>query len=329
MTRYRRILCIAALGVFSAGVLCAAQPAAPACDSYHLIKKIPIPGEGGWDYLNVDEGARRLYVSHGTQVEVLDVDSGAIVGKVPNTPGVHGIALAPDLGRGFVSDGQSSMVTVFDLKTLKAIQEVPTGKKPDAILFDPATTRVFAFNGGSNSATVIEAKDGKVAGTVDLGGGPEFATSDANGYVYNNLEDESAVVKINSRTLKVEQRWPTAPCTSPSSMAIDRANRRLFIGCRSRVMAVMDAGSGKVITTVPIGDHVDASAFDADLKLVFNSNGEGTITVIRQDSPDTYSVVENVKTAPRARTMTLDPKTHRLFLSTAEEGKFEVLVVGK
>lgn len=329
MTRYRRILCIAALGVFSAGVLCAAQPAAPASDSYHLIKRIPIPGEGGWDYLNVDEGARRLYVSHGTQVEVLDVDSGAIVGKVPNTPGVHGIALAPNLGRGFVSDGQSSMVTVFDLKTLKAIQEVRTGKKPDAILFDPATTRVFAFNGGSNSATVIEAKDGKVAGTVDLGGGPEFATSDANGYVYNNLEDESAVVKINSRTLKVEQRWPTAPCTSPSSMAIDRANRRLFIGCRSRVMAVMDADSGKVITTVPIGDHVDASAFDADLKLVFNSNGEGTITVIRQDSPDTYSVVENVKTAPRARTMTLDPKTHRLFLSTAEEGKFEVLVVGK
>ena len=329
MARYSRTLCIAVVGVFCAGVPSVAPSAAPAAGSYHLIKKIPIPGEGGWDYLTVDEGARRLYVSHSTQVEVLDVDSGAIVGKVPNTPGVHGIALAPDVGRGFVSDGQSSQVTVFDLKTFKTLQEVPTGKKPDAILFDPATSRVFAFNGGSNSATVIEAKDSKVAGTVDLGGGPEFATSDANGYVYNNLEDENAVVKINSRTLQVEQRWPTAPCTSPSSMAIDRASRRLFIGCRSRVMAVMDADNGKVITTLPIGDHVDATAFDVDLKLVFNSNGEGTITVIRQDGPDTYSVVENVKTVPRARTIALDPKTHRLFLSTVEDGKFEVLVVGK
>jgi DNA-binding beta-propeller fold protein YncE len=329
MIRLYGILRTAALGVFSAGALCAAQAAAPASDSYHLIKKIPIPGEGGWDYLNVDEGSRRLYVSHGTQVEVLNVDSGAIVGKVPNTLGVHGIAVAPDLGRGFVSDGQSSQVTVFDLRTLKTLQEVPTGKKPDAILFDPATSRVFAFNGGSNSATVIEAKNGKVGGTVDLGGGPEFATSDEKGYVYNNLEDENAVVKINSRTLKVEQRWPTAPCTSPTSMAIDRANHRLFIGCRSRVMAVMDADNGKVITTSPIGDHVDASAFDADLRLVFNANGEGTITVVRQDGPDTYSVIETVKTVPRARTMALDPKTHLLFLSTVEDGKFEVLVVGK
>ncbi len=329
MARSHRTLCIAAFAVFSAAFLCAAPAAEPTSGIYHLIKKIPIPGEGGWDYLIVDEGARRLYVSHSTQVEVLDVDSGAIVGKVPNTPGVHGIALATDLGRGFVSDGQSSQVTVFDLKTLKILQEVPTGKKPDAILFDPATSRVFAFNGGSNSATVIEAKDGKVAGTVDLGGGPEFATSDEKGYVYNNLEDENAVVKINSRTLEVEQRWPTAPCTSPSSMAIDRANRRLFLGCRSKVMAVMDADSGKVITTLPIGDHVDATAFDIDLKLIFNSNGEGTITVIRQDGPDTYSVVENVKTVPRARTIALDPKTHRLFLSTVEDGKFEVLVVGK
>jgi YVTN family beta-propeller protein len=329
MTRYCRVLCIAVLGVFTTVVLCGAQAAAPVPDSYHLIKKVPIPGEGGWDYLIVDEGARRLYVSHGTQVEVLDVDSGAIVGKVPNTPGVHGIALVPDLGRGFISDGQTSKVTVFDLKTLATIQEVPTGKKPDAIIFDPATSRVFAFNGGSNSATVIDAKDGKVAGTVDLGGGPEFATADGNGYVYNNLEDENMVVKINSRSLKVEQRWPTAPCTSPSSMAIDRANRRLFIGCRGRTMAVMNGDTGKVIATLPIGDHVDATAFDSDLKLVFNSNGEGTVTVIRQDGPDTYSVLDNVKTVPRARTMALDPKTQRLFLSTVEDGKFEVLVVGK
>jgi DNA-binding beta-propeller fold protein YncE len=295
---------------------------------YHVIKKIPIPGEGSWDYLTVDESARRLYVSHGTQVEVLDVDSGAIVGKIANTPGVHGIAIAPELGRGFISNGQSSTVTIFDLKTLNAISQVPTGKKPDAIIYDPATSRVFAFNGGSNSATAIQAADGKVAGTVDLGGGPEFAVADGSGYVYDNLEDESLVLKINSRSLKVEQRWPTAPCASPSSMAMDRPNRRLFIGCRSKVMAVMNADTGQVITTLPIGDHVDATAFDPDSRLIFNSNGEGTITVIHQDSPDKYSVVESVKTLPRAKTMALDPKTHQLFLSTAEAGQFEILVVG-
>jgi YVTN family beta-propeller protein len=300
-----------------------------AADNYQITKKIPIPGQGSWDYLTVDEGARRLYVSHGTQVEVLDLDSGVIVGKIENTQGVHGIAIAPDLGRGFVSDGQSSTVTIFDLKTLKTIAEVPTGKKPDAIIYDSATSRVFAFNGGSNSATVIEAKDGKVAGTIDLGGGPEFAAADGNGYVYNNLEDESLVLKINSRTLKVEQRWPTAPCGSPSSMAIDRDNRRLFLGCRSKAMAVINADSGQVITTLPIGDHVDATAFDVETRLIFNSNGEGTVTVIRQDGPDKYSIVETVKTLPRAKTSALDPKTHRLFLSTAESGQFEVLVMGK
>jgi DNA-binding beta-propeller fold protein YncE len=296
---------------------------------YRLIKKVPIPGQGGWDYLTVDEGNRRLYVSHGTQVEVLDVDSLEIVGKIPNTPGVHGIAIAPESGRGFVSNGQASTVTIFDLKTLRTFGEVPTGKKPDAIIYDPATARVFAFNGASSSATVIEAADGKVAGTIDLGGGPEFAAADGTGYVFNNLEDESQVLKINSRTLKVEQRWLTAPCASPSSMTIDRASHRVFVGCRSRVMAVLDTDSGKVITTLPIGDHVDAGAFDPETKLVFNSNGDGTLTVIHQDSPDTYSVVENVKTAPRAKTMALDPKTHRVFLPTAEDGQFEVLVLGK
>jgi len=297
--------------------------------NYSVVKKIPIPGQGSGDYLAIDEAARRLYVSHGTQVEVVDVDSGTIVGKIENTLGVHGIAIAADMGRGFVSNGQSSTVTIFDLKTLKTIAEVPTGKKPDAIIYDPASSRVFAFNGGSNSATVIEAADGKVAGTIDLGGGPEFAAADGNGYVYNNLEDERLVLKINSRTLKVEERWPTAPCASPSSMAIDRTNRRLFVGCRSKVMAVMNADTGHVITTLPIGDHVDATSFDPETRLIFNSNGEGTVTVIRQESPDKYSVAQTVKTLPRAKTSALDPKTHELFLSTAESGQFEVLVVGK
>lgn len=327
MADQRRTISRIAVVFFSCLILLGASSSSNG--GYTVIKKIPIPGQGSWDYLTVDDTARRLYVSHGSQVEVLDVDSGAIVGKIENTLGVHGIAVAPDLGRGFVSDGQSSTVTIFDLKTLKSIAEVPTGKKPDAIIYDPATSRVFAFNGGSNSATVIEAKDGKVAGTIDLGGGPEFAAAEGNGYVYNNLEDESLVLKINSRTLKVEQRWPTAPCASPSSMAIDRANHRLFLGCRSKVMAVMNADTGQVITTLPIGDHVDATAFDADTRLIFNSNGEGTVTVIHQETPDKYSMVETVKTLPRAKTSALDPKTHQLFLSTAESGQFEVLVVGR
>ncbi len=323
---FRPVLTAAVLGV-----LCfvPAAVAVPPADGYSITKKIPIAGQGSWDYLTVDEGARRLYVSHGTQVEVLDVDSGSIVGTIPNTPGVHGIAVAPELGRGFVSNGKASTVTIFDLKTLKPIADAPTGQKPDAIIFDPATSRVFAFNGGSNSATAIDAATGKVAGTVDLGGGPEFAAADGDGFIYDNLEDESLVLKIDSRKLTVEQRWPTAPCASPSSMAIDRANRRLFLGCRSKVMAVVNADTGKVITTLPIGDHVDATAFDPQTKLIFNSNGEGTITVIRQESPDKYSIVETVKTVPKAKTMALDPKTHQLFLSTAESNQFEVLVVGK
>jgi YVTN family beta-propeller protein len=298
-------------------------------ESYHLVKKIPIPGQGGFDYLAVDEGARRLYVSHGTQVEVLDVDSGAIVGTIPNTLGVHGIAIVPEFGRGFISDGKTSTVTIFDLRTLKTIAEVPTGKKPDAIIYDGATKQVFVFNGGSDSTTVISAADGKVTATLDLGGGPEFAAADGKGFVFNNLEDKSNVVKINSRKLVVGEHWPLAPCEAPSSMAMDRANRRIFIGCRNKVMVVMDADSGKVVATAPIGDFVDATAFDADAHLIFNSNGEGTITVVHQDSPDKYSVAQTVKTVRGARTLAMDMKTHRLFLSTIEDGQFEVLVVGK
>jgi DNA-binding beta-propeller fold protein YncE len=298
-------------------------------DDYHLVKKIPIPGSGSWDYLTLDEDRRRLYVSHGTQVEVLDVDSGAIVGRITNTLGVHGIAIAPDSGRGFTSNGQSSTVTIFDLKTFKSVGEVKTGKKPDAIIYDPATHRVFAFNGDSNSATVINVADGTVVGTIELGGGPEFAAADRKGHVFVNLEDENLLVKLDSHNMTVMNKWPLAPCQSPSSMAIDRQNGRLFIGCRSRVMAAVNADTGQVITTLPIGDHVDATAFDAETGLIFNSNGEGSVTVIREDSPDKYSPAGTVKTLPRAKTMALDPKTHTLYLSTAEAGQFEVLVVGR
>src|SRR5215471_19316435 len=209
-----RALCLVAVFLFCCSLLAADG-------GYTVIKKIPIAGTGSWDYLTVDAAARRLYVSHGAQVEIVDIDSLTPVGTIPKTPGVHGIALVPELGRGFISNGQSSTVTIFDLKTLKAIAEVSTGQKPDAIIYDPATSRVFAFNGGSNSSTAIDAANGKVAGTVELGGGPEFAAADGKGYVFNNLEDESQLLKINSRELKVEQRWPTAPCSSPSSMAMD------------------------------------------------------------------------------------------------------------
>ena len=315
------------LAIFALSLAFFAAPSF-ATDSYQVAKKIPVPGQGGWDYLKVDETARRLYVSHGTRVDVLDLDSGEILGNIP-TLGVHGIALAPEFGRGFISDGKAAKVLIFDLKTMKVIREVAVGKNPDAIIYDPASSRVFAFNGGSNSASAINAADGTIAGTIDLGGGPEFAVADGEGFVFNNLEDESQVIKIDSRKLKVEQRWPTAPCASPSSMAIDRPNRRLFIGCRSKVMAVMNADTGQVITTLPIGDHVDATAFDTETRLIFNSNGEGNITVIRQDGPDKYSVIDTVKTLPRAKTMALDPKTHQLFLSTEESGQFVVLVVGK
>jgi YVTN family beta-propeller protein len=323
----KRAVVTALWTIFSALILSGTSIAADG--GYAVTKKIPIPGPGNFDYLIVDEAARRLYVSHGTQVEVLDIDSLSLVGSIPKTLGVHGIALAPKFGRGFVSDGQSSTVTIFDLKTLKTIAEVPTGQKPDAIIYDPNTSRVFAFNGGSDSATVIDAATGKVAGTINLGGGPEFAAADGKGFVFNNLEEENLVLKINARDLTVEQRWPTAPCASPSSMAMDSTTRRLFLGCRNKIMAVVDADSGKVITTLPIGEHVDASAFDPETRLVFDSNGEGTISVFHEDSPDKYSAVETVKTVPRARTMALDPKTHRLFLSSLEDGQFEVLVVGR
>ena len=319
-----RILCLATILILASASFAAPAPAG----GYSVIKKISISGQGGWDYLTADDAARRLYVSHGTQVEILNLDSGESLGAIP-TKGVHGIALAPEFNHGFISDGEANTVLMFDLKTMKVLSEIASPKDPDGIIYDDSTKRVFAFNGDSNSATAIDAASGKVAGTVDLGGGPEFAAADGNGYVFDNLEDDSQVVKINARELKVEQRWPTAPCSSPSSMAMDRDNRRLFLGCRSKVMAVLDADTGKVITTLPIGDHVDATAFDPEKKLIFNSNGEGTITVIHQDSPDKYSVVETVKTLPRAKTMALDPKTHQLFLSTAESGQFEVLVVGK
>lgn len=303
--------------------------AAAAGADYRVIKKIPVGGEGSWDYLTVDSDARRLYVSHGTRVEVIDLEAGRVIGQIPDTAGVHGVAIVAEYGRGYTSNGKSSNSTIFDLKTLKVLSQVETGKKPDAIIYDPASKRVFTFNGDGDSATALNAADGKAAGTVDLGGGPEFAAADGSGKVFVNLEEENMTVEFDSQKLKVLNKWPLAPCKTPTALAMDSKNRRLFIGCRSQVAAIVNADTGKVLQTLPIGDHVDAAVFDSDSGLVFFSNGDGTVNVIHQDSPDKYTAVQTVQTAPRAKTMALDPKTHLLYLSTAENGQFEVLVVGK
>ncbi len=287
---------------------------------YHLLKKIVIGGEGFWDYLTLDVQTRRLYIAHSTVVEVLNVDTGVKGEPITNLNGVHGVALAPDLGRGFISNGRSATVSIFDLKTGKISGEVPTGKNPDAITYDEPTHRVFAFNAGSDSSTVIDASSGKVVGTVDLGGGPEFSVPDGKGMIFVNLEDKSEIVGFDARTLEIKHRWPLAPGEGPSGLAIDLKNRRLFSVCGNKQLVVMDADSGKVIASLPIGGGVDAVRFDPSTGLVFSSNGEGTLTVIHQDSPDKYRVQETVVTARGARTLELDPKTHRVFLATAEFG---------
>lgn len=307
-------ICLLVLAVVAA----ASAPAT--AGGYHVIREIPVGGEGGWDYLVADAATRRLYVSHATQVEVLDMDSGAVVGKILKTPGVHGIALASDLGRGFTSNGRAATVTIFDLKTLATQGEVPTGKNPDAILFDPATQRVFTFNRGSSDSTVIDASNGSVVGTIPLGGHPEFAATDGAGHVYVNLQDKNAVADLDSRKLTVEHQWPLAPGEDPTGMAIDTQNHLLFIGCGNQMMVVMSTHDGHVTTTLPIGSGVDANAFDLETGLAFSSNGEGTLTVIREDAPDKFHMVENVKTQKGARTMALDPKTHEVFLPIAEYG---------
>jgi len=290
-----------------------------AASGYHRVQKITIGGEGGWDYLIADGGSGRVYVSHGTEVDVVDTKSSQIVGKITDLKGVHGIALAPEFGRGFISNGQAGTVTIFDLKTLSKIgQDVPAGKNPDAIIYDPGSKRVFAFNGRSSDATAIDAEKGTVAGTLALEGKPEFAASDGAGHVYVNIEDKNTVFDIDSRKLTVEHRWPLAPCDSPSGMAMDRAHRRIFSGCHNKMMAVMDADTGKVVATPAIGNGIDATAFDPGAGLVFNSCGDGTLSVIHEDSPDNYSVVENATTQTGARTMALDTETHHVYLAIAE-----------
>jgi hypothetical protein len=308
-----------------------------------VIKTVPISGEGGWDYVYVDSDARRIYVSHATLVVVLDADSFQVVGSIPDTQGVHGIAIASELGRGFTSNGRSNDVTIFDLKTLKPIGTVKTDVNPDAIVYDSVSKRVFTFNGRGKNTTAINAADGTVAGTLALGGKPEFAVADGKGSIFVNNEDTSELIQIDSQKITETHRWPLAPCKSPSGLAIDRKSRRLFAVCDEKVMAVVNADTGKVVATPTIGEGVDASAFEPATQLAFASNGEGTLTVIHEDSPDKYTVVENVPTKRSARTMGLDLKTHNIFLPAADydppapgerrgkmkPGSFVLLVLGK
>jgi DNA-binding beta-propeller fold protein YncE len=287
-------------------------------NSYHVVKKIAAGGEGGWDYLIADTATERLYVSRGTHVMVVDLKRDSVIGDIPNTAGVHGIAFVPALNRGFTSNGRDTSVTIFDLKTLAPIATVKvTGRNPDAIVYDSFSGRVFTFNGGGANTTAIDAATGAIAGSIPLGGKPEFSVSDGKGRMYVNIEDKSEVVVFDPKALVVKARWPLAPCEEPSGMAMDRAHGRLFVVCSNKLMAVLDAATGRVITTLPIGQGVDASGYDPATGLAFASNGEGTLTVVHEDSPDKYSVVGTVPTQRGARTMALDAKTHRIYMSTA------------
>jgi DNA-binding beta-propeller fold protein YncE len=300
-------------------VLLASAALAAAPEPYHAIGRIQIGGEGGWDYVTVDSAARRLYVSHGTRVVVVDLDTEKVVGEIPDTPGVHGIAIAPKLDRGFISNGRSNNVTIFDLKTLKMVGQVATGQNPDAIFYDSVSNRVFTFNGRSKDATVIDAQAATVAGVIPLGGKPEFAVGDGKGKVYVNIEDTGEIAEIDTARLVVTRRYPLTGCEEPSGLAIDVAHRRLFSVCGNKVMAVSDPDTGKVIALLPIGQGADGAGFDAGRGLAFSSNGDGTLTVVGEVSGK-YEVIQNTETQPSARTMTVDPATHRIYLPAARFG---------
>ena len=285
---------------------------------YKLTKKYPVPGDGGFDYVVFDASANRVYMSHGTEVDVVDAESGKLLGKVENTPGVHGIAIVPALHRGFTTNGGDATVSVFDTNTFKTLKTIKVADDPDFILYDPTSKRVLVCHGDASAITAIDPDKEEVIGKIDLGGGAEAAVVNGKGMGFVNLEEAGTVVSFDPQALAVKQKWPITGCKTPTGLAIDAANSRLFIGCRSKVLAVMDATNGKVITTLPIGDRVDAVAYDADNKMIFASNGDGTVSVIRQKSPNDYESVGDIQTQASAKTMAIDPKTKRLFLSAAD-----------
>jgi DNA-binding beta-propeller fold protein YncE len=312
----RRAVTLSLVAALLAPAALAAQGGAA---SYHVVKRLAVGGDGGWDYLTVDTTTNRLFVSRGTHVMVVDLRTDSVVGDIPNTNGVHGIAVVPALGRAFTSNGRDSTVTIVDSHTLAVIGTVKvTGANPDAIMYEPTTRRIFTFNGRSGNATAIDAATGRVVGTVPLGGKPEEAVADGTGRVLVNIEDRSEIVAFDARSLAVQATWPLAPCESPSGLAIDRAHARLFAGCDNRLMAVVDANTGRVVATLPIGDGVDGNGFDPATQLAFASTGgDGMLTVVHEDSPDTFTVVANVPTQRGARTMTIDERTHAVYTVSA------------
>jgi len=336
----------ATVAVVSVAAATAMQPpATPPSPHYGFIKEIRLAGDGGWDYLSIDPAARRLYVAHGDHVDVLDIDNDSLVGSIADTPGVHGVAIAHELGRGFVSDGRSSQASVVDLSGLATIARIATADGPDAIVYEPGHNEVYTFNGRDQSATVFDAHSGRVVATIALPGRPEYAVADpAAGRIYENIEDKNLIVVIDVRTHMIAERWPIAPGEGPTGMDIDSAHHRLFVGCHNQRMLMIDADTGQVIASVPIGMGVDANAFDPGTQLAFSANGEGTVTIAHEDSPQKLSVVQTLTTQSGARTIALDPSTHKIYLATADRasapnappgtrraivpGSFRVLVYG-
>jgi DNA-binding beta-propeller fold protein YncE len=301
-------------------VLTAAGAVGLRAQSYHVTHTYTLGGDGGWDYLSLDTVGHRLFVARQDRVMVIDPASGKVLAEIPGLNRAHGVAFDYADGKGFATSGGDSSVVIFDLKTLQVTGRTIAAPDADAVLFDPATKRIFTFNGDSRSSSVLDAASGKKIGTVDLGGGPEFGVSAGDGKLYVNLEDSSAVDEIDAGTMKVVRRWSLAPCQSPSGLAIDREHHRLFSGCHNQVMAISDAQAGKVVATVPIGQGVDANRFDPGTQLAFASTGDGNITVVHEDGPDTYTVVANVPTKRGARTMEVDLSSHVVYTVTADFG---------
>lgn len=306
---------LAICGVFALQNTAAATPE----ETYKFLTEIPIGGEGGWDILTIDSAARRLYLSHASKVIVIDLEKNSVAGEIEDTPGVHAFIAVPELQRGFSSNGKENKVSVVDLKTLKTVSKIETGQNPDAIAYDSSRGEVYVFNHKGSSATVIDARAAKPVATVSLGGNPEFGVADsAAGRIYCNVEDKSEVDVINANRHEVIAHWPLAPGEEPTGIALDAAHQRLFVTCHNKMMAMLDATTGKVLTTVPIGLGVDGCAFDDASQLVFASCGEGTTTIAKEDTGEKLSVVQQLKTERGARTIALDPKTHRIYLPTAQ-----------
>jgi DNA-binding beta-propeller fold protein YncE len=304
-------------------IMCAATAIVVHSDEshYRIASRIHVEGDGFWDLLTVDDSTGRLFVSHGMVVDVVDTRTGKLVAVIQDTKGVHGIALARDLKKGFITCGRDSSVVIFNLDSLRVTTRLPvTGKNPDAILYELSSHRIFAFNGGSANATVIDGTNDEIIGTVALGGKPELPATDGKGTVFVNLEDKNMVDVIDANALKVKAEWPIAPGEGPTGLALDSAARRLFITCNNKMMIVMDADKGTIVGNVPIGERVDGADFDPGLKRAYSSNGDGTLTVVEEVDKNNFKVLENVVTQVGARTLAVDKETHHIFLPTAEFG---------